>query len=103
MPWHQDGQYWPIEPLRAVAHTRSRTLTLPLSPTRTRNLTLTRTLTLSPTKTRTLTRTLTLARSRTLALTLEQVTAWIALDRSDEGCGALRLVPGSHAAEPVLI
>jgi len=31
------------------------------------------------------------------------VTAWIALDRSDEGCGALRLVPGSHAAEPVLI
>ena len=83
MPWHQDGQYWPIEPLRAVAHTRSRTLTLPLSPTRTRTLTRTR--------------------SRTLALTLEQVTAWIALDRSDEGCGALRLVPGSHAAEPVPI
>ena len=95
MPWHQDGQYWPIEPLRAVAHTRSRTLTLPLSPTLTRTLTLTRS--------RTRTRTLTLTRSRTLALTLEQVTAWIALDRSDEGCGALRLVPGSHAAEPVLI
>ena len=48
VPWHQDGQYWPIEPLRAV-------------------------------------------------------TAWIALDRSDEECGALRLVPGTHAAEPVLI
>ena len=48
VPWHQDGQYWPIEPLRAV-------------------------------------------------------TAWIALDRSDEECGALRLVPGTHAAEPVLV
>ena len=48
VPWHQDGQYWPIEPLRAV-------------------------------------------------------TAWIALDRSDEECGARRLVPGTHAAEPVLI
>ena len=31
------------------------------------------------------------------------MTAWIALDRSDDECGALRLVPGTHAAEPVLI
>lgn len=43
VPWHQDGQYWPIEPLRAM-------------------------------------------------------TAWIALDRSDDESGALRIVPGTHAS-----
>jgi len=41
VPFHQDGQYWPIQPLRAC-------------------------------------------------------TAWIALDRSDGGNGALRVVPGTH-------
>ena len=34
---------------------------------------------------------------------LRAVTAWIALDRSDDECGALQYVPGTHAREPVLV